>query len=753
MMARRARRHRNIIDQVPLGLDSYEFWRFGRGRDYALSEHEGPAKYLTALAELEPASEPGQKLPPGSGTKTIWVPTLWKPTSPDGQEFKPRFIPFIISKPEKDLKTEDSPAKLRERLLRGITEEKIRRYLESVDLKKSRFRVGLPVKRAAMRELELEPSAPHWEPDLALPDRIKKRQEEEKRRTGVAKERRITIFAIIDDGLPFAHRHFRDASGTRTRVEFCWLQSAKADQRQKSVLFGREYRREDIEKYIASHGDDEDALYHAAGATEDTEGLASLLGRHTTHGAHVMDLATGYAAERDEEPAEEIRIIAVQLPNLLTMDTSGVGKDMYLLSAFHYVFDRADRIARGYEIERARLVVNFSYGYFGGSHDGQIDAEAAISHLIQTRRALVGPTALVLPAGNSFLDRMHARIPEEKLAGGEACLQWRLQPADRTPNYVELWFPEGFDPAGYKVAMRDPSDAPRGSLPIGKRTGAAKRQNGHARSRAAIIFDDNHPVGLISADHHGRRQWRVLIVTAPSEPRGRKRRGITPGAWTIVITRNGKAKPLPQAIHCWIQRDTDPESFRSGARQSYFEDPLDVRFNDDGSPREEDTPDALVQRFGSLNGLATSDTSIMVAGFRLGAGLGSSLQDARPARYSCAGPRNEELPKARIDCASMSDRALALPGTVAAGVRSGSRSILGGTSVAAPFVARQLATTFTCASNDDVEQAERNNYLPLLRGKPPPIDRRLTDRLGEVLVAPHWQPEIDPLLLARDKGK
>jgi hypothetical protein len=111
------------------------------------------------------------------------------------------------------------------------------------------------------------------------------------------------------------------------------------------------------------------------------------------------------------------------------------------------------------------------------------------------------------------------------------------------------------------------------------------------------------------------------------------------------------------------------------------------------------------------------------------------------------------LPEATIDCASMSDRAAAVPGTIAAGVRSGSRSILNGTSVAAPFVARQLATTFVRASNDDVEQAERYNYLPLLRGEPPPTGRKLTDRLGEVLVEPHWQPEIDPLLLTRDKGK
>src|SRR5262249_27568523 len=169
------------------------------------------------------------------------------------------------------------------------------------------------------------PEKPNWRRDDGL-----------RRRIGNSKT--ITICAVIDDGLPFAHRNFRDVTGTRTRVEFCWLQSGERDERQKSVLFGREYTRGQIEDYIKRFGDDEDALYREARATIDTEGLTSLIARHATHGAHVMDLATGYALERGEVPVEEIRIIAVQLPNTIAWDTSGFGKDMYMLSAFHYIF-------------------------------------------------------------------------------------------------------------------------------------------------------------------------------------------------------------------------------------------------------------------------------------------------------------------------------------------------------------------------------------------------------------------------------
>jgi hypothetical protein len=730
-MVKRTHRRRNVIHEVPDGIGPYEFWNFGPGKDYAFRSFQQPSRYLAAVAELEPSHTGPHKLAPaGKASTKIWLPTLWKPRLANRKPFSPRFFPFVLGKSVKDAKLADDPVKLRRHLLGGIRLKKIRQRLQSADIEASRFRVGLRVAEDAMKaDGNLEPTAPDWRRDTGLRQRI-------------GEEKRITIFAIIDDGLPFAHRNFRDASGERTRVEFCWLQSAVADPDQTSVRFGREYTRPHIEELIAHHGDDEDVLYRAAGATADTEGLASMIERHATHGAHVMDLGTGYATERGEEPAEEIRIIAVQLPNVVTMDTSGVGKDMYLLSAFHYIFHRADLIADAYGVDRPRLVINFSYGYFGGPHDGQLDIEAAIGELVKARRDTTGPTALVLPAGNSFLDRMHARITDTRFVKGEARLQWRLQPNDRTPNYVELWFPGNLDPVDYAVEVLDPSGGKCGSLAV-----ALTRPNGHRDPNRALPLLDRagKPIGLICADQHRRKRWRVLIVTAPSEPEKPHCPGVEAGAWTIVIKRGPRAAKLHQrSIQSWIQRDTDPENLRSGARQSYFDDPDDIRYGCDGSLLEVDTVRAYVRRFGSLNGLATAPVSLAVAGFRLGAGLGSSLEDAEPARYSCAGTQNTGWPRTKVACSSMSDRSQVLGGTVAAGVRSGARSVMQGTSMAAPFVARQLATTFVSASDQDVSRAEDANYLPLLHGGRVPDHRSLKkDRLGEVLVAPHWQPGLE----------
>src|SRR5215212_70637 len=221
-MAKRTHARPNLTQKVPPGIGPYEFWFFGAGRKYA-SSLQKPSRYLAALAELERRRTPGPKYPTGTpkGATKVWLPTLWKPRLPNGTQFEPRFVPFVIDQKLASLRTD--PEELRRRLLSGISQREIREHLECVDIEKSRFRVGLPVAEKAMKpELPVVPTGPVWRSDETL-----------RRRIGPNK--RIMIFAIIDDGLPFAHRNFRDVSGRRSRVEFCWLQSAEACDTQKSV--------------------------------------------------------------------------------------------------------------------------------------------------------------------------------------------------------------------------------------------------------------------------------------------------------------------------------------------------------------------------------------------------------------------------------------------------------------------------------------------------------------------------------------
>jgi hypothetical protein len=738
------------IGKLPMYLGPYEAWNFGQGLGYTLRMMRKYTKYISALAELRDVlPQQSRSAPPTNA----WLPTLW------GNGSGLSFIPFVVAKP-----FGFNPAQLSGLLEAGfnVIAQQLPAFNYSATLQSSgypkalggiaasRFRVAFPIPDNAMHEdVRPQPLDPKWKPDGDLCDRI-------------GQNKKITVIAIIDDGLPFAHRNFRDASGKRTRVEFCWLQAVEIDKNQKSVLFGREYTRHQIDHYIEQYGDDEDTLYREAGATADTEELGSLIDRHATHGAHVMDLATGYAAERHEVPPEEIRIIAVQLPNTIAWDTSGFGKDMYMLSAFHYIFDRADRIAKAYDVPSLRLVINFSYGFSGGRHDGEIELEAAINEMIERRRTrqddffCPSPTALVLPAGNTFVDRLHGLLRHKDFDDGTAKFYWRIQPNDRTTSYLELWFWYGFNPNGYEIELLDPWGKSISTFPI--KADPPNLQNpGPDPGSMNPISIGTEKIGQISADLHraggakrqyaDRGRWRVLIALAPTEPENPALPRAEAGKWTVVVKR-GTGQPLADdPIHCWIQRSADPESLRSGSRQSYFDDFKDDRFTLEGDFAEQDTDGAFVQRFGSLNGLATGGTSLVVAGYRLGAGLGSSLARAQPARYSSAGTLKPDWIDKTVDCSSMSDRSRALPGTIAAGVRSGSLSLIQGTSTAAPFVARQLATVFVTADDDRVAAAAGKNYLPLLTGEPSGNNDVRKARLGTVLVPPHRQPGVDVDLL------
>jgi hypothetical protein len=724
-------------------LSPYEYWNFGGGRGYAFPIMRKHSRFISAFAELV-RGELSAK--PGPTPKPSHLPTLWKKYD------KPRFLPFVVENrsdaPIVDL--EQLKVLLSDGLDHAVglfarTQQGLQPLPATLfDIKASRFRIALPIPDTAMHAKMDKPCDPKPQPDPELRARIG--------------GKRITIMAVIDDGIPFAHRNFRDAAGCRTRIEFCWLQSVTVDPEQNSVLFGREYMRDQIERYVERFGGDEDGLYCEAGAMTDADDFGSLLAHHATHGAHVMDLATGYDPARDETAAEEIRIIAVQLPNSVSMDTSGFGKDMYILSAFHYIFHRADMIADMYDAPNPRLVINFSYGYSGGRHDGETELEAAIDELVEMRRACA-PTALVLPAGNTFLDRLHGEICERDFKQGAARFHWRLQPNDRTPSYLELWFYQGFVPAGYSIELLDPFDRPRLCSAI---DATVSSNGGDPLDVQELPGDNGVQIGQLSVDEHradapdsshptGR--WRVLVAMAPTEPEDASLPGADSGQWTVVIKRGATSKPLDGPIHCWIQRATDFEAFRSGSRQSYFDDPCDVRYSPEGDLAEVDSGDAFVTRFGSLNGLATGGTALIVAGYRLGAGLGSGLEKARPALYSSAGTRACGWPEAKVACSSMSDRSRVLPATVAAGVRSGALSLVQGTSVAAPFVARRLMTVFVTANDNRVKDSECENYRSLLSDDcDPSANRDATDncqaltnaRLGAVRVAPHWQPGLEP---------
>ncbi|MGN6471350.1 MAG: hypothetical protein ACTHLC_17415, partial [Rhizobiaceae bacterium] len=127
-------------------------------------------------------------------------------------------------------------------------------------------------------------------------------------------------------------------------------------------------------------------------------------------------------------------------------------------------------------------------------------------------------------------------------------------------------------------------------------------------------------------------------------------------------------------------------------RQSYFDEPDYLRFDEKGFPSDVDPPggarSCAVVHAGSISGYACGEKPVVMAGFVESNGM--------MADYSSAGPgtptRDARTPnRDGPDAAAGSEDSVVLHGKFSAGSRCGSILAMSGTSVAAPRVARFLA--------------------------------------------------------------
>ncbi|WP_299815773.1 S8 family serine peptidase [uncultured Roseibium sp.] len=700
----------NTVSALESYFGPYEAWNFGIGRPYAFPVfRKNDSQFLTALAEHPSPRKP--ELPASAASKAgrrVWLPTVWGRS----ENIPLRFWPLVVeNKGDGEIGFQN---------LKGDLQQAV----QSPGIDAPRYRMAFPVAPANMHDdAGADLADPDWSPDPKVKEN--------------SQGKVINVLAVIDDGIPFAHRNFRAADGLRTRLEFCWVQSADKDPEAEipSVLFGREYTRDVIEGFIRDH-EDEDALYAATGASSEQFGSPAAINRLATHGAHVMDVAAGHDPSKFTTSPEETRLIAVQLPNTLSWDTSSFGKDMYMLSAVHYILERAERIAAGYGVADIRVTINFSYGFSAGGHDGASELEAAINEIVGKRRALGRPTAVVIPSGNTHLQRLHGEITAEDLKSGAFEFTWTVQPSDRTSNYLEIWFPAGFDPGQFTVELKGPFNKAQAALKLRPN---ADFEDGDPRNFEVVRLGNRHPaphVGQMSVDNHrSSGRWRVLIALAPSEPDDMDLPAAPAGDWQVKL-RRGKGAPADHPpINLWVQRDLDLEAFQKGSRQSYLNDPDYRSYNDRGEQSQTDETDGHVRRFGSLNGMATGETTLIVSGCMPSAANAWDPEQPIPSHYSSAGKVSPDNPVGTVDCTAQSDRSSVLPGMIGAGTRSGSYAVVQGTSVAAPLVARRLSEAFAISSQEEVAKAEEDNYLPLLKKVDlPGGDKEIYARLGGSLI-------------------
>lgn len=512
------------------------------------------------------------------------------------------------------------------------------------------------------------------------------------------------VVGIIDDAIAFAHARFRtiDSMGAqRTRFRGFWQQDVSLVSRPLSpfgtgwMLESREID-ELLQRYtLASGSIDEDALYRHIGH----QGV----GRRRTHGTHVLDLAAG--CDPREVGVDTPGLVGVQLPSQVTRDTSGGTLTPYVFAGLIYIVLQA----RKDKDSLLPVVVNLSYGLSHGPHDGSTLLERAIDSMIVLLDS-AGPLRVVLPAGNGFLNRGHARLVVA--SGAPERLTWRVLPDDRTPSFLEVWLPsQSRDPAtsGVRVRVTPPG---RASSPWVRPGGRATLET-TAGPAATINYDPLVPRAS---------RARILIDLAPTHSDDRTVPRSPSGNWIVELENNGP----PVSVDAWIWRDDTPLGFRVRGRQSRFDDPgYELYQNPGGAPVVTDNA-SLIKRAGAFNGLATGQHPIVAGG---------ALDSAKTvARYSGSGPTCSPL-RAGPDVIAACDDSPALPGVQASGSRTGSRVLMNGTSTAAPQVTRWIAANLAAGGKGDRATIQAS-ALMLSSSYPQPAERAGAGLISMPFAAP-----------------
>ena len=472
------------------------------------------------------------------------------------------------------------------------------------------------------------------------------------------------VMGVMDDALPFVHERFRHAND-EPRVEYVWKQGAP----------GAVVTRADINAAIAANTHagllDEDAVYRSY---EDPAAPGhKALWRRGAHGAHIMDLACGRDPSHETTPP----IVGVQFPADAIRDTSGLWLTPHVLAGLVFILDAADRLATAQGSSPLPVVVNVSYGKFADSHDGLSVLESAMDALIAARRK-VAPFSVVLPSGNSFLARCHAKLTLEP--GGNRVLRWRVQPDDRTPSFLEIW-PGPVASGGAAPALRVTLTPPDGSA---AKT-VTRGQEAHWGTAPQLVASAEYRTPAAPGPHRDM----VLLTIAPTTTLSPTDRTAPAGTWTVEIENEAKGKV---EIDAWIQRDDTPYGWPITGRQSRFDDPVYERFHPAGT-YDRATAAGIeiwrdnasdVKRAGSLNAIASGALPVVIAAFR--------ENDKTVSAYSSGGPTAPDtVPVRSPDAAAVGDDSPVCDGVLAAGTRSGAAVAMRGTSIAAPQIAQWLA--------------------------------------------------------------
>lgn len=333
------------------------------------------------------------------------------------------------------------------------------------------------------------------------------------------------IVGIVDFGMDFAHKNFREANG-KTRILALWDQKAPYDD-ENPYGYGRIYTQKEINDALEEADPYEKLGYKVS---------KDLLNEGAAHGTYVADVAAGNeqgAGSAGVAPQAQIIFVDISTAGTPVRDADAIGStfgdSVQLLEACHFIFDLA-------ESQECPCVINISLGTNGGPHDGSSPLEEALDAMVKQKKNC----AIVIAAGNSFGKKLHAMGTVADR--GSVDLLWHIPRFDATSNELEIWY-AGED--RFTVELLDP-DKKRVALVKPQYTWKNPRDSKELMTIVNRLDDPNNHDNTINVFFE---------------------RGVRDGVWTLRLhgtsVRDGR-------FHAWIERDEHGQSrFARSEDKSY----------------------------------------------------------------------------------------------------------------------------------------------------------------------------------------
>lgn len=509
------------------------------------------------------------------------------------------------------------------------------------------------------------------------------------------------VVGVIDSAIALSHARFRRLDGG-TRFLSAWLQGGcwRPD---AAVPFGRELFRTEIDRLMframVAGAVDETMFDRSAGLSQFDHARGDRrLENNATHGTFVADLAAGFDLRdaSQDELRRRLPLIGVGLPPRTSMGASGNFLEFFATHAVEYIIDRADRIWRacGFgEDGGFPVVINLSYGLQAGPKDGHMLIEEVIRAADAASQDSGRPVRVMLPAGNDLLSKGAAVF--DLGAGSAQSLDWRIKPEDHTPNFCEIWSDETQGNGG-----QHPHHPLTLSLspPLGPFSPSTPGRHGQMMTLVDSARPDV-PVARVYCRKHAPKSGTVhpnwhrvgyFLCTGPTLAEDRLA-GVPPGGWSIVVSSVKAGKGF-----AYVQSDQSLTFGSETGLVSEFDHPQFSEFDDagryvdvatyptDASPPQDTDTTPPMRRRGTMNAIASLSEARVIGSYR--------ATDGKPSIFSSAAS-SDAVGTGRAAPTSLLPGAdgAARFGLMAAGSKSGTAAVMGGTSFSTALATRSVA--------------------------------------------------------------